>query len=342
MNNIGKYSRRAMFLLIFAVALCFTFIVNIALGSVPISFGEVLKILFGSSEVEAVNRSIVYNIRLPRTLATVIGGAALAVSGVLLQVFFNNPIVEPYVLGISSGSSLFVGLVILGGVRFGMKGIPPMGMIAGAFIGAMLVMITVIWASRRVKSITTLLIIGIMAGFICSAITSMLSAFADKERLAGFYMWTMGSFAGITWEQVKLLYIIGIPFLVVALLMSKSLNAMLMGEKYAQSMGVGIKRFRMITVLIAGVLTALVTAFAGPVSFVGLAVPHIVRMVFKTTDNRIILPAVCLCGALMTGLCDLGTRLLLAPVELPLSCMTSIIGAPLVVFLLLRQKGNEL
>lgn len=318
------------------------FLLNIAMGSVSIPLKEVVSSLFGLDGVDDVNMAIIMNIRLPRTLATVVGGAALAVAGVLLQVFFSNPIVEPYVLGISSGSSLFVGLVILGGFRFGMKSLSPMGMVLGAFLGAMLVMLTVILAARKVKSITTLLIIGLMAGFVCSAITSMLSAFADKEKIAGFYMWTMGSFAGITWTQVKLLYLIGIPFLLAAFLMSKPLNSMMIGEKYAQSMGVGIRRFRILIVLISSILTAMVTAFAGPISFVGLAVPHIVRMIFKTSNNRIIIPAVCICGALMTSLCDLGTRMIMNPVELPLSCMTSIIGAPLVVFLLLKQKGNEL
>ena len=330
--------------LMFALLACavLVFLLNIAMGSVSIPLREVVSSLFGLDGVDDVNMAIIMNIRLPRTLATVVGGASLAVAGVLLQVFFSNPIVEPYVLGISSGSSLFVGLVILGGFRFGMKSLSPMGMVLGAFLGAMLVMLTVIFAARKVKSITTLLIIGLMAGFVCSAITSMLSAFADKEKIAGFYMWTMGSFAGITWTQVKLLYFIGVPFLLAAFLMSKPLNSMMIGEKYAQSMGVGIRRFRILIVLISSILTAMVTAFAGPISFVGLAVPHIVRMVFKTSNNRIILPAVCICGALMTSLCDLGTRMIMNPVELPLSCMTSIIGAPLVVFLLLKQKGNEL
>lgn len=330
-----------MLLGIFAAAVV-VFILNIALGSVSISLSEILGIVTGGADVTETNRAIVQNIRLPRTLATVIGGAALAAAGVLLQVFFNNPIVEPYVLGISSGSTLFVGLVTLGGFSFGMKSIPPMGMVAGAFIGAMAVMLCVIWASGKVKSISTLLIIGLMAGFVCSAVTSMLSALADKEKVTGFYRWSLGSFAGITWEQVAVLYAIGVPFLAAALLMSKSLNSMMLGERYAKSMGVGIRRFRIMIVFISSVLTALVTAFAGPISFVGLAVPHIVRMLLRTSDNRIVLPAVCICGALMTGICDLGTRLLLSPVELPLSALTSIIGAPLVVFLLIRQKGQEL
>lgn len=331
-----------MLLGIFAAAAVVVFILNIALGSVSISLSEILGIVTGGADVTETNRAIVQNIRLPRTLATVIGGAALAAAGVLLQVFFNNPIVEPYVLGISSGSTLFVGLVTLGGFSFGMKSIPPMGMVAGAFIGAMAVMLCVIWASGKVKSISTLLIIGLMAGFVCSAVTSMLSALADKEKVTGFYRWSLGSFAGITWEQVAVLYAIGVPFLAAALLMSKSLNSMMLGERYAKSMGVGIRRFRIMIVFISSVLTALVTAFAGPISFVGLAVPHIVRMLLRTSDNRIVLPAVCICGALMTGICDLGTRLLLSPIELPLSALTSIIGAPLVVFLLIRQKGQEL
>lgn len=331
-----------MLLGIFAAAAVVVFILNIALGSVSISLSEILGIVTGGADVTETNCAIVQNIRLPRTLATVIGGAALAAAGVLLQVFFNNPIVEPYVLGISSGSTLFVGLVTLGGFSFGMKSIPPMGMVAGAFIGAMAVMLCVIWASGKVKSISTLLIIGLMAGFVCSAVTSMLSALADKEKVTGFYRWSLGSFAGITWEQVAVLYAIGVPFLAAALLMSKSLNSMMLGERYAKSMGVGIRRFRIMIVFISSVLTALVTAFAGPISFVGLAVPHIVRMLLRTSDNRIVLPAVCICGALMTGICDLGTRLLLSPIELPLSALTSIIGAPLVVFLLIRQKGQEL
>lgn len=342
MKTNENHSRRVLLLGIFAAAAVVVFLLNIALGSVSISMSEILGIFTGSPDVAETNRAIVQNIRLPRTLATVIGGAALAAAGVLLQVFFNNPIVEPYVLGISSGSTLFVGLVTLGGFSFGMKSIPPMGMVAGAFIGAMAVMLCVIWASRKVKSISTLLIIGLMAGFVCSAVTSMLSALADKEKVTGFYRWSLGSFAGITWEQVAVLYVVGIPFLAAALFMGKSLNSMMLGERYAKSMGVGIQRFRIMIVFISSVLTALVTAFAGPISFVGLAVPHIVRMLLKTSDNRVVLPAVCICGALMTGICDLGTRLLLSPVELPLSALTSVVGAPLVVFLLIRQKGQEL
>ena len=243
-------------------------------------------------------------------------------------------------MGVSSGSSLFVGLIVMGGSMFGLSGISPIFLFTGAFIGALLIMSVVCIAAKRVKSITTLLIIGIMAGFICSAGTSMLTSFADKEQIANFTMWTMGSFSGFSWLQVRYLYGLAVPFLILTGLISKPLNAMLFGENYAISMGLNIKRFRIVIIIIASVLTAAITAFAGPISFVGLAVPHMVRIIFRTSDNRILLPAVIVSGALMTAVCDLGARMLLSPIELPLSAITSIIGAPIVVYLLLTKRSE--
>lgn len=318
------------------------FLLNIMLGSVEITAGEVVSSFFSPEKVEQSHLSIVRNIRLPRTLAAFAGGACLAAAGVLLQIFFNNPIVEPYILGISSGSNLFLGIVILGGVTFGSGSITSMGMFIGSFVGAMLVMLLVIFASQHVRGITTLLIIGMMFGYVCSAATSVLSVLADREKLASFTIWTMGSFSGFTWEQVRILYVVAIPFLFGAFLMSKPLNAMLLGERYAQSMGVAIKPFRFLMVLVSSILTAVVTAFAGSISFVGLAVPHIVRITFKTSDNRIVIPAACIFGASMAGLCDMGARLILSPVELPLGAMTAIIGAPIVVYLFVRKRGEGL
>ncbi|UWG98468.1 iron ABC transporter permease [Dehalobacter sp. DCM] len=336
-----RVQKHLLFIIILALLATIVFLFNVSVGSVNISLDHVVKILTGQETGSSTDASIVMNIRLPRALATLAGGACLAVAGLLLQIFFRNPIVEPYVLGISSGASLFVGLVFLGGYSFGVKEITPMFLFAGAFLGAMVVMLVVVFAAKKVKNITTLLIIGLMAGFVCSAMTSMLTAFADKENIHVFMMWTLGSFSGFSWMQVKCLYLISIPFLLLSLLICKPLNAMLFGEKYALSMGLNIKRFRMLVILISSVLTAVITAFAGPVSFVGLAVPHMVRISFGTSDNRILLPGVILAGALMTGICDLGARMLLAPTELPLSAITSLIGAPIVVYLLLR-KGSEL
>lgn len=341
-NRIQDRKRYVCLFVVGTILLTVVFLLNVGLGSVSIGIKEIISAFCHKMAISDAHASIIRNIRLPRTLAALAGGACLAVSGLLLQIFFHNPIVEPYILGISSGSNLFVGLVMLGGYSFGMTTITSVGMFAGSFFGAMVVMLVVIFASQKVKSITTLLIIGLMLGYVCSAATSVLTALADHEKIANFMMWTMGSFAGFKWSDVQILYCVGIPFLVGAFLMSKPLNAMLLGEKYAQSMGISIQTFRFLMVLVSSVLTAVVTAFAGPVSFIGLAVPHIVRITFKTSDNRLILPASCIFGAIMTGICDLGARLILSPTELPLGAMTSIIGAPVVVYLLVHKRGGDL
>lgn len=330
---------RFLFLfLIFAAGLLLIFLLNVGIGSADISLKDICEIFFGDTDSLDTKYLIVRRIRLPRALASIAGGAALAISGFLLQTFFSNPIVEPYVLGISSGSSLFVGIVFLGGFTFGIKKITPIFLFVGAFIGAMLVMMIVLFASKKVKSIITLLIIGMMAGYVCSAATSILTAFAEKENVKTFTMWTMGSFAGFTWDQIALLYLIICPMLFLAFCMAKPLNALTMGDKYAESMGIHVKKVRYALILISSVLTAAVTAFAGPVSFIGLAVPHICRILFHTSDSRILIPAAALGGGLMAGVCDFVARNILSPIELPLGAITSIIGAPIVVYLLTRKN----
>ena len=321
-----------------AVGTAFILLLNIVVGSAGISFGEVMRILTGAIDSNETRAIIVMRIRLPRALAAAIGGAALAIAGLLLQTFFNNPIVEPYVLGISSGSSLFVGLVLLGGVTFGFETVTPTMMFIGAFTGSMLVMGIVLIAARQVDNIITLLIIGLMVGYLCSAATSILTAFADKERLQVFSMWTMGSFAGSTWPQIRLLALVILPLIFLAFMLAKPLNALSMGDKYASSMGINVRQIRYLLILIASVLTAAITAFAGPVSFIGLAVPHICRVVFKTYNNRVLIPATAMGGALMAGICDFVARNAIAPAELPLAAVTSVIGAPIVVYLLTRKE----
>lgn len=341
MNEKNKMRSTYLFI-ISIVILSIVFMLNVSLGSVSVDFTDIIQAITNPDQVSDINFKIITAIRLPRTMAAILGGACLAIAGVLLQIFFNNPIVEPYILGVSSGSNLFVGIVMLTGFKFGFSNISSLGMFVGSFIGAMVVMCVVIFASQKVKSITTLLIIGMMFGYVCSSATSILTALADKENIANFSLWTMGSFSGFLWSDVKLLYTIGLPFIFIAFLISKPLNTMILGEEYAKSMGLSTKPFRMLIVLISSVLTAVVTAFAGPVSFVGLAVPHLTRIAFRTSDNRIIIPAACIFGGIMTGICDLCCRLLIAPYELPLGAMTSIIGAPLLVFLLVSKKENEL
>ncbi|MDO9574658.1 MAG: iron ABC transporter permease, partial [Candidatus Contubernalis sp.] len=254
-------------------------------------------------------------------------------------VFFRNPIVGPFVLGISSGSTLMVGLVVLAGFSFGMKTVSPFLIVIAAFLGAILVMAVVLLVANKVKSIVTLLVIGLMVGYLCSAVTSLLTALAEKERVHGFVMWTMGSFSGYTWQQVGIVAALGIPLLLASFFICKPLNAFLLGEDYAKSMGTNIKVFRFVIVSISSVLAALITAFTGPVAFIGMAVPHIARMLFQTSDNRVLIPGTILLGGIITALCDLTARMLLSPVELPVSAITSFFGAPIVIIMLLKRRN---
>lgn len=332
-----KITGWGLLFLLLTGALVLLFLLNVGIGSADISLEDIFQVLLGKMDASDSKYLIIRKIRLPRALASIAGGAALAVSGLLLQTFFSNPIVEPYVLGVSSGSSLFVGLVFLGGFTFGVSRVTPMFLFFGAFTGAMLVMLIVVAAARKVKSIVTLLIIGMMAGYVCSAATSLMTAFAEKEKLKMFSMWSMGSFAGFTWPQIGVLYAIVLPMIALSFCMAKPLNALNMGDKYAASMGINVKWVRYALIVISSILTAAVTAFAGPISFIGLAVPHICRILFHTSDSRGLIPAVALGGGVMAGLCDFTARNLLQPVELPLGAITAVIGAPIVVWLLMRR-----
>lgn len=313
---------------------------NVGFGSVSIRINEVFQILLKQPSVDDIFYDIVWEIRLPRAIATVIGGAALAAAGLLLQIFFRNPIVEPYVLGVSSGATLFVALVTLGGFTLGFEQVSPFLLFIAALTGSAIVMFVVIAFASKVKSIVTLLVIGLMVGYMTGAATSILIAFADKERLQVFTLWTLGSFSGFTWQNVKILLMIGIPTLLAAMFIVKPLNAFLLGEEYAKSMGVRIKPFRIAIVMISSILAAVVTAFAGPVGFIGLAVPQIARLIFKASDNRILLPGTILLGGIVTALCDLIARIVLAPAELPISAVTALFGAPIVIILILRRRTS--
>lgn len=324
--------------LMLAGLLLFIFAINIAVGSVKIRLPDVGNIIFNAIKDDSVNSTIVWRIRLPRTIAAMMGGGTIAVSGLLLQIFFRNPIVDSYVLGVSSGSTLFIALFMLGGFTFGVSTLSPYFIFFGAFLGAIVVTIIVLLFAYKIKSVVTLLVIGLMIGYLCSAATGLLMTFADTEKIKGFVLWTMGSFAGFTWAQVRVLLIIGIPFLFLAFLISKPLNAFLLGEDYAKSMGVNIRLFRIFIICISSVLTAVVTAFAGPVAFIGMSIPHIARLSFRTSDNRVLVPALFLLGAVITGLCDLAARTLLAPAEIAISTVTSFFGVPIVVWLLLKRR----
>lgn len=329
-----------MFILL-GFGLLLTFALCIAIGSVNISLDEVFKIVFHIGDYSEVKSNIIWNIRMPRTLGAILGGAALAVAGIMLQVFFKNPIVEPFVLGISAGAVLMVGLVTLGGITlFGMSTLSPYALVVAALLGSTAVTVIVLMFANKVKSVVTLLVIGLMVGYICSAGTNIMVALADKEQIQGFMLWSMGSFSGMTWDKITILTVISVVVFASLIFVVKPLNAFLMGEDYATSMGVSVKNFRILLVLITSVLTSVVTAFAGPVSFIGLAVPHIARLIFKTSDNRILLPGSILMGGIVTALCDLIARTVMSPIEMPISAITAFIGAPIVIFLIMKRRTS--
>ncbi len=341
LNSIKKRRiRQASIFVIITLILIITFGVCIGVGSVQYTLKDVFATIINRASVDSTMADIIWDIRVPRAIAALFGGAALAVSGIMLQVFFRNPIVEPFVLGISSGAVFMVALVTLGGFTIGFVALSPFVVFIAALIGSAVVMAVVVAFASKVKDIVTLLVIGLMVGYICSAATNLMVAFADKEALQGFMVWTMGSFSGFTWDSVWILILCCVPTITSLAFIMKPLNAFLLGEEYAKSMGVNVVRFRMVLVLIASILTAIVTAFAGPIAFIGLAVPHITRQIFSTSDNRILVPGTVIMGGLVTSICDLIARTLFAPVELPISAVTAFIGAPIVIYLILKRRNS--
>lgn len=310
---------------------------NIGIGSVSFSPEQIWQALM-QPDAGSTMSAIIWKIRIPRAIAAVFGGAFLAVSGLLLQVYFRNPIVGPFILGISSGATVMVSFVMLTTLTVGMTVLSPFMTTIAAFAGAYGVMLIVVTVASRVNSGITLLIVGLMMGYLCHAVTSVLTALAEKEKIKGFVLWQLGSFSGFKWSEIGILLIFGGLILLLVYLLSKPLNAFLLGETYAASMGVNIRRFRILILLCACALAGMLTAMAGPVAFVGLAVPHMARLIFQTSDNRILIPGACLVGAVVTSLCDLIARMLLSPVELPLSAITAFFGAPIVISLLLKRR----
>lgn len=312
-------------------------VLNIAIGSIHFSLLEIWQVLTRPEENSTIS-SIIWNLRIPRAIAAVFGGAYLAASGLLLQIYFRNPIVGPYILGISSGASLMVSFVMLTSLTVGWTFFSPIISTLAAFTGAYGVMLIVLAIASRVKGGVTLLIVGLMMGYLCGAVTAILTALAEKEKIKGFVLWQLGSFSGFKWNEIGILLVFGGGILILLYLQSKPLNAFLLGEEYAASMGVNIHRFRLLILLCACALAGMITAMAGPVAFIGMAVPHMARLSFGTSDNRILIPGACLMGALVASLCDLIARTVLSPVELPLSAITAFFGAPIVITLLLKRK----
>ena len=320
-------------------ALFLLFFWNINSGSVSLSVREVLRLLFLRQGDETAYR-ILWDIRLPRILAAAVLGGALSVSGFLLQTFFANPIAGPYVLGISSGAKLVVSLMLV--FLLG-RAIPVSWamLILGAFVGSMISMGFVLFVSARVRSMSILVVCGVMIGYICSAVTDFVITFADDENIVNLHNWSMGSFSGISWENVKVMSAVVFAGLLLVFLLAKPIGAYQLGETYAGSMGVNIRRFRAELILLSSVLSACVTAFAGPISFVGIAVPRLVKGLLGTAKPILVIPGCFLGGAVFCLLCDLIARTVFAPTEVSISSVTAIFGAPVVIAMLVHRKGRE-
>ena len=331
-----KRNRYILIFLCLAVAVVILLMANVCIGSVSIPLKEVLSIL-GEGGCSSVASGIVLEIRLPRALAAAILGGGLALSGYLLQTFFHNPIAGPFILGISSGAKLVVALVMVYLLERAMQA-SSLLLIVAAFAGAMLSMGFVLLMSKVLSHMATLIVSGVMIGYICTAITDFVVTFADDSDIVNLHNWSQGSFSGISWDNVMVMAVVIFLTSACVFLMSKPISAYQMGEAYAQSMGLNIKLFRALLVLLSSLLSACVTAFAGPVSFVGIAVPQIVKNLFRTSRPLLMIPASFLGGAAFCMFCDLLARTLFSPTELSISTVTAVFGAPVVIVILLRTR----
>ncbi len=334
-----KNKRYVLSFMILGTLALFFLALNLCAGSVRIPLGEVLNIL-GGREADGTFTDIIMEIRFPRALAAAVLGGALALSGYLLQTFFQNPIAGPFILGISSGAKLVVALVMVCSLGRAVH-VSSMVMIAAAFVGAMISMGFVLLMSRMMDRMSMLIVSGVMIGYICSAVTDFIVTFADDSNIVNLHNWSKGSFSGISWENVILLSAVTFLSFLMVFFMSKPISAYQMGEAYARNMGVNIQLFRSLLVVLSSVLSACVTAFAGPVSFVGIAVPHLVKSLFRTTKPILMIPGCFLGGAVFCLLCDLLARILFAPTELSISTVTAVFGAPIVIFIMIRRKKGK-
>ena len=338
--HAGRESiRYGVAFLILLILLVIFLAMNVCIGTVNIPVAEIPKILSGHGADETFS-DIVMGIRFPRALAAAILGGALALSGYLLQTFFHNPIASPFTLGISSGAKLVVALIMVASLGYTWS-VSSWVMILAAFVGAMICMGFVILMSRVMDNMSMLIVSGVMIGYICSAITDFVVTFAEDSDIVNLHGWSQGSFSGMNWSNVKVAaVVIGVTILI-TFFMSKPIGAYQLGEAYAQSMGVNIRFFRIMLILTSSVLSACVTAFAGPISFVGIAVPYLVKRSLGTSRPLIVIPATFLGGGVFCMMCDLIARMAFAPLELNISTVTSIFGAPVVIFMMLhRKKGN--
>jgi len=332
-------NRSAIFLLLVAF-LAVAFICDIFTGNAPISVNEAWAALFGTSGDPIIDE-IIRNYRLPKAITALIAGSALSLSGLLMQTLFRNPLAGPDVLGVSAGAGLGVALLtMLSGTAVYpfISSMGSMAQVVAAVGGAALVLILILGVSARIKDSITILVLGMIFGYVASAMVTILQSFADPDSLKVFVTWTFGSLGGVTWDKMPLLSAFVLTGVAVAYLLQKALNSLLLGENYAASTGLNIKRIRFLIITIAAIITGAVTAFTGPIAFVGVVIPHFARSFLGTVNHKTILPATLLMGSILMLVCDVVSQIPIANRTLPVNAVTAVFGAPMIVWIVLKRK----
>ncbi len=312
------------------------FLIDLVFGSISISFSEIIRIFAGNAE-NSINQDIVYNFRLPKAITAIIAGASLSVAGLLMQTLFRNPLADPYILGVSSGASLGVAFITMA------TGVLPAVLVAGgwsmvlaAVLGASFLLVLVLIVSFRIQTAVSLLIVGIMFGTIAGSIVNILQNFSNPDAVKLFVMWTFGSLSSVTWTYMQALIPVSIAGILIAFYLQKNLDALLLGENYAQGLGVSVVKTRFLIIAATGLLAGGITAFTGPIAFVGVAVPHIARGIFRTSQHKILIPATLLTGASLLLICDIISQI--PAYTLPVNTISSLFGAPVILWIILKRK----
>ncbi len=329
-------SRKSILFFLLLVLLVFLFLADLTSGSIRIPFGEAIQVFFGKS-TNNIHSEILLNFRLPKAVTAILTGAALSVAGLMMQTLFRNPLADPYILGVSSGASLGVALVMMASsflpVLFVSNG---WGMILAAILGAAMVLLLVVGVSFKVQNSVSLLIVGIMFGTIASSLVSVLQYFSNPDALKLFIMWNMGSLSAVTWEYLRILFPVILIGLLLAFMLIKRLNGLLLGENYARGLGIPILETRILVVVATGILAGSVTAFTGPIAFVGVAIPHIARGLFRTAKHQYLMPASIMLGASLILICDIISQI---PTHtLPINTISALFGAPVIIWIILKRK----
>lgn len=338
--------KRPLYIILLLVAIVILMVVNLLIGSVRIPVADVCGILAGTESNE-IWENIIWKSRLPQALTAIVAGAGLAVSGLQMQTVFRNPLAGPSVLGISNGSALGVAFVVLLSGRLGGVALSRLGylgdaaMSVAAIVGALAVMMLIVWISQKVRGNVTLLIIGVMIGYLATAIIGVLKFLSPEEDVKAFVVWGLGSFSRVSGDEMVLFVVLMAILLPLSFLLVKPMNLLLLGDRYAANLGLNIRRARLLVILCSGVLVAIVTAYCGPIMFIGLAVPHLARALFRTSDHRMLIPATMLCGAALALVCNLIARMPGFEGALPVNSVTALVGAPVIAAVLFRRRKDD-